>query len=169
MGTEVFRLQAKSIQHRFRREASAPATLRKSSQRNCGYHSRRRLQSPIAVQAMHHDRCQSRLCNQSPGPNLVKGDVKILKRGEKLIFDSGCLAVGASSEKHSAEAKNEKDLDLVLESTDRPGRIPETMQNHVQVDSEVEKYAGPAFHASPSPSLVPVPRLLRKKLRPSVT
>ncbi|XP_054822390.1 uncharacterized protein LOC129320798 [Prosopis cineraria] len=157
MGTKVLLSQAGCPQHRFGRESPAPTISPKSSHLNCG----RRMRSPIANQANQHDRYHSRLCDQSPGPNLVMGQVKILKRGEKLSFDSGCSALAASGENHNAGAKSEEDLDLVIESTDRLGRDPKMAQNH----SKVGVFAGFAFDGSPSPGSVPIPRFLGKKLR----
>jgi len=90
-----------------------------------------------------------------PAKNLVMGQVKILKRGEKL----GQTRNGCNSNK-------EEDLDLVLGSTDRLGPDPDTVQKQIRV-SEFKVvdgiYAGSAFVASPPPSSLPVPGFLGKK------
>lgn len=86
--------------------------------------------------------------------NLVMGQVKILKRGEKLLQTrKDCVS-------------DNEDLDLALGSTDRLGPDPETVQKQIRVlEFKVADgiYAGSNFFASPPPSSVPVPGFLGKK------
>ncbi|KAK4257502.1 hypothetical protein QN277_007084 [Acacia crassicarpa] len=167
MATKTLGPQASCLQRRFRCET--PASPR-SCHVNYGFCSRRGMQSRNAVQAKkHHDGYPSRrLCNPSPGRKLVMGEVKILKRGMKISFDDEGFLVANPWDKNdnniNAEAKIEKDLDLMLESKDGSG------QNHneeakikkgLEVDSKVEKYYGPSFDISPCPSLVPMPTFQR--------
>lgn len=88
-----------------------------------------------------------------PAKNLVMGQVKILKRGEKL------------GQTRNGFNNNKEDVDLVLGSTDRLGPDPETVQQQIRV-SEFKVvdgvYAGSAFVASPPPSSLPVPGFLGK-------
>jgi hypothetical protein len=89
-----------------------------------------------------------------PAKNLVMGQVKILKRGEKLVQTrNGCDS-------------NKENLDLVLGSTNRLGPDPDTVQKQIKV-SEFKVvdgiYAGSAFVASPPPSSLPLPGFLGKK------
>lgn len=81
------------------------------------------------------------------------GQVKILKRGEKLGPDK------------SAKKKSEKEgFDFVLGSTDRLGPDPDTVQKQVRVPELTDgMYAGPSSVASPPPSSVPVPGFLGRK------
>lgn len=97
--------------------------------------------------------------------NLVMGQVKILKRGEKLspeVSDDAGLVMKAM------DLDLDLDLDqpdLVLGSTDRFGPDPVAMQKQIRVsDSNLKDgiYAGSAFFSSPPPSSVPVPLFLRK-------
>ncbi|KAI9117217.1 hypothetical protein K1719_011383 [Acacia pycnantha] len=166
MATKTLGPQASSLQHRFRRES--PASPR-SCHVNYGSCSRRGMQSRVAVQVKkHRDGYPShRLCNPSPGPNLVMGQVKILKRGMKLSFDDeGFLD---KNDNINVEAKIEKGLDLMLESKDGSGQNHNKNHNAeakikkgLEVDSKVkEYYGGPSFHISPCPSLVPMPPFQR--------
>jgi hypothetical protein len=89
-----------------------------------------------------------------PAKNLVMGQVKILKRGEKLVQTrNGCDS-------------NKENLDLVLGSTNRLGPDPDMVQKQIKV-SEFKVvdgiYAGSAFVASPPPSSLPLPGFLGKK------
>lgn len=124
-----------------------------------------------AVQANYPDRDRRRSGERSTAPakgsaaaNLVMGQVKILKRGEKLSPENshhggGVLAVPVENRK--ARVKSEVDLDLFLGSTDRLGPDPVTVQKQVRVSDPREGiYAGSAFVASPPPSSVPVPFFL---------
>jgi hypothetical protein len=82
------------------------------------------------------------------------GQVKILKRGEKLVQTrNGCDS-------------NKENLDLVLGSTNRLGPDPDMVQKQIKV-SEFKVvdgiYAGSAFVASPPPSSLPLPGFLGKK------
>ncbi|KAL5100842.1 hypothetical protein RYX36_005169 [Vicia faba] len=84
-----------------------------------------------------------------PGLNLVMGQVKILKRGEKLSPDN--------------VMKSEGCCDLMLGSTDRFGPDPQTVKKEVRVHDLTEGlYAGPTV-SSPPPSSVPVPGFLGMK------
>ncbi|CAJ2634564.1 unnamed protein product [Trifolium pratense] len=144
---------------------SSQIRSRKNSNPNCKSYvnnnnhnqNRRRKRSPVA-NVNHNDRKQS--VDRTVAPvNLVMGQVKILKRGEKL-----------SPEKFNVVEENRKvkDLDrpdLLLGSTDRFGPDPVTMQKQIRVSDSVLKdgiYAGSAFVASPPPSSVPVPGFLGK-------
>ncbi|XP_061348184.1 uncharacterized protein LOC133293607 [Gastrolobium bilobum] len=130
------------------------------SQRNSNpKHTRRRKRSPVAVHRSFQD-CYRSWCGgdnsgmvvKSPGANLVMGQVKILKRGEKLSPDDGL-----------AQKKSEEGFDLVLGSTDRLGPDPETVKKQVRVpDLKDGIYGGSGSVASPPPSSVPVPGFLGK-------
>lgn len=175
MGIEILRSQD-CLQHRFRQEALVLTASSVRSRRNtnpnpnpnsnsCASQNRRRKRSPVAVQANQHDRDRRRHCDRSmvekaPATNLVMGQVKILKRGEKLSSENSRAAL---DENPTVRAKSEECLDLVLGSTDRLGPNPETVQKEVMVwDSRDGIYAGSAFVASPPPSSVPVPVFLGK-------
>ena len=95
--------------------------------------------------------------------NLVMGQVKILKRGEKLFSEENHRGIVDSPGDRKARANGEEDLDLVLGSTDRLGPDPETVQKQVRVsDFKDGIYAGSACVTSPPPSSVPVPGFLGK-------
>ncbi|XP_058725882.1 uncharacterized protein LOC131597189 [Vicia villosa] len=83
-----------------------------------------------------------------PGLNLVMGQVKILKRGEKL------------SPGNVIKSEGEACYDSMLGSTDRFGPDPQTMKKEVRVHDLMEGlYAGLTV-SSPPPSSVPVPGFL---------
>lgn len=103
----------------------------------------------------------------APAMNLVMGQVKILKRGEKLSSENnnnGRIALAENPNVNNNAKKTEECLGLVLGSTDLLGPGPaETVQKQVRVwDSKNGRYAGSAFVASPPPSSVPVPVFLGK-------
>lgn len=126
-----------------------------------------------------------------PSKNLVVGQVKILKRGEKLkVEEDGqdvilCSAspldsepvkmdedsrdlVLCSTDRLSPEAlKVEKEeRDLILCSTDRLGPEPVMVQEQIKVyDLRVvdSRYAGSAVVSSPPPSSLPIPAFFVKK------
>jgi hypothetical protein len=80
------------------------------------------------------------------------GQVKILKRGEKLSPDY-VTTTNNKTEK--------KCYDLDLGSTDRLGPDPLTVMKQVSVHDFTDRlYAGPTSVLSPPSSFVPVPRFL---------
>ncbi|KAI4335602.1 hypothetical protein L6164_014236 [Bauhinia variegata] len=171
MGTAILRSHD-CLQGRFRQEALAfskyPLRSRRNSDPNPnGYQSRRRKRSPVPFQA-NQDRDRSRYGDQSmvargPAANLVMGQVKILKRGEKLSSENTHRGIGVSAENRKMGAKSEEDFDLVLGSTDRLGPDPVTVQKQIRVSEFKDGiYAGSAFVTSPPPSSVPVPGFLGK-------
>ncbi|KAK1399933.1 Cortactin-binding protein like [Heracleum sosnowskyi] len=84
--------------------------------------------------------------NRSGNKTLVMGEVKILKRGEKLDE----LKLGF------------RDEEEVLSSTDRLGPDPDTVMEQIRVFSDL--YAGSqSMLASPPPSAVPFPAFFAKK------
>ncbi|KAJ1436960.1 hypothetical protein SESBI_03795 [Sesbania bispinosa] len=160
MGTALLRSHD-CLQSRLRHDASSLATSSVRSQRNSNPNpnqTRRGKRSRPAVHPNFQDRDRSRSgVDQScvvvklPGANLVMGQVKILKRGEKLSPED-------------TTKKSEEGFDLVLGSTDRLGPDPETVQKQVRVPDLTEGiYAGPTSLASPPPSSLPVPGFLGKK------
>lgn len=93
------------------------------------------------------------------------GQVKILKRGEKLSpeIQSSHGEIAVPAENHKVGVTNEDDLNLILGTTDRFGPDPVTMQKQIRVsESKDGIYAGSAFVSSPPPSSVPVPFFLGK-------
>ncbi|TKY73070.1 hypothetical protein E2542_SST01817 [Spatholobus suberectus] len=91
------------------RDALSLASSSIRSQRNPNpnpFHTRRRRL---------HDGDRSGMVVKGPGPNLVMGQVKILKRGEKLNPDDG------------RTDSNEEGFDLVLGSTNRLGPDPSSV------------------------------------------
>jgi len=162
MGTAILRSHD-CLQGRFLpNEAFAIATSRVASPRNSNPNHnhafaasanqiRRRKRSPV----FDRDRRRSsdRSTESSPSPaNLVMGQVKILKRGEKLSLLSNHTEV---------RSKREMGLDLLLGSTVRLGPDPLTVKKQIRVsDPNNGVYAGSAFVSSPHPSSVPVPEFL---------
>ncbi|XP_004488953.1 uncharacterized protein [Cicer arietinum] len=119
------------------------------SDRNPNKSSRKKL-STAAVNSSSLDRNCSVV--KHPGSNLVMGQVKILKRGEKLIPDD------------NATNKSDDCYDLVLGSTNRIGPDPLIVKKQVRVQDLTDGlYAGPTSVASPPPSSVPVPEFLGRK------
>lgn len=176
MGTKILRSQD-CFQNRFRHEALSLTTSSVRSRRYSNptpnpnsytAQNRRRKRSPVAFPANQNDRDRSRRCDRPmvgnvPASNLVMGQVKILKRGEKLSQENNRPSPAPSAEVPEARATSEECLDLVLGSTDRLGPNPETVQKQVRVwDSKDGVYAGSAFVASPPPSSVPIPVFLGK-------
>ncbi|KAK2396632.1 hypothetical protein QL285_058278 [Trifolium repens] len=89
---------------------------------------------------------------KQPGSNLVMGQVKILKRGEKLSPDYVTM---------TNNKIEKKCYDLDLGSTDRLGPDPLTVMKQVSVHDFTDRlYAGSTSVLSPPPSFVPVPRFL---------
>ncbi|XP_020205848.1 uncharacterized protein LOC109791009 [Cajanus cajan] len=158
MGTAILRSHD-CLQGRFLpNEAFAIATSRVASRRTSNPNhtlagsasqTRRRRRSPVA------DRDRRRSPPKAPSPaTLVMGQVKILKRGEKLSLHN-------NNNNNSINGKTEVGLDLLLGSTDRLGPDPLTVQKQIRVsDSANGVYAGSAFVSSPHPSSVPVPGFL---------
>lgn len=105
-------------------------------------HTSRKKRIPTTVNPISPDRNCTVM--KHPGSNLVMGQVKILKRGEKLSPDNLMM-------------KSEECYDLVLGSTDRLGPDPVTVMNQVRVQEVL--YAGLTV-LSPPPSSVPVPKFL---------
>ncbi|KAK7329984.1 hypothetical protein VNO77_24167 [Canavalia gladiata] len=175
MGTAVLRSHD-CLQGRFLpNDAFAIATSHIRSRRNTNpnpnfNNSRRRKRSPVAaVQANCNDRDRRRSGDRSAakGPataaNLAMGQVKILKRGEKLSLENinSLHGLAVPAENSRVRVKSGESLDLFLGSTDRLGPDPLTVQKQVRVsDSKEGIYAGSAFVASPHPSSVPVPGFL---------
>lgn len=176
MGTAILRshdcLQRRFLPNDALSVPSSPIRSRKncSPNPNCksyvSHQNRRRKRSPVSTSPAEkqNDRRQSGDRTVAPA-NLVMGQVKILKRGEKLspeISDDGGLLVKAM------DLDIDLDLDqhdLVLGSTDRLGPDPVAMQTQIMIsDSNLKDgiYAGSAFFTSPPPSSVPVPAFLRK-------
>ncbi|CAL5198741.1 unnamed protein product [Lathyrus oleraceus] len=175
MGTAILRshdcLQRRFLPNDALSVPSSPIRSRKncSPNPNCKSYvnqNRRRKRSPVSTSpaAKQNDRRKSGDRTVAP-VNLVMGQVKILKRGEKLspeISDDAGLVMKAM------DLDLDLDLDqpdLVLGSTDRFGPDPVAMQKQIRVsDSNLKDgiYAGSAFFSSPPPSSVPVPLFLRK-------
>ncbi|GAU11985.1 hypothetical protein TSUD_196090 [Trifolium subterraneum] len=174
MGTAILRshdcLQGRFLPNDALSIPSSQIRSRKNSNPNCKSHvnnnnnqnqNRRRKRSPVA-NVNHNDRRQ--IVDRTAAPvNLVMGQVKILKRGEKLSPEKFNLV-----EEDRKVKDKDMDLtrpDLLLGSTDRFGPDPITMQKQIRVSESVLKdaiYAGSAFVASPPPSSVPVPGFLGK-------
>lgn len=177
MGTAILRSHD-CLQRRFlpNDALSIPSSHHLRSRRNSNANpnsnqNRRRKRSPVAnVHVNQHDRKQSVDRSHTPAKstaasNLVMGQVKILKRGEKLSpeipISQGGIAVPVVN--HKVRVTNEGDLDLILGTTDRFGPDPVTMQKQIRVsESKNGIYAGTAFASSPPPSSVPVPFFLGK-------
>ncbi|KAE9604532.1 hypothetical protein Lal_00010931 [Lupinus albus] len=177
MGTAILIRSHDSFQSRLRNDEFSLTPSSSKSQRNPNPNSgrsRRRTQTP--VNSNFNDRDRSRNCVdrstvvvKGPGSNLVMGQVKILKRGEKLPeiaksdedFDSSSEPVAEICEK----------FDLGLGSTNRLGPDPATVKKQIKVQKQIRVldlkdrvYAGSNFDvASPPPSSVPVPIFLGKK------
>ncbi|XP_040996377.1 uncharacterized protein LOC121242560 [Juglans microcarpa x Juglans regia] len=122
-----------------------------------GSHSRRRRRSPPSIQSSPQHRDRS-LVAMVPAKNMVVGQVRILKRGETLSQTK-------VSDNRKLRAKKERDLNLVLGSTDRLGPDPETVQRQIRV-SEFKLndgiYGGSSVVESPPPCSLPVPGFLGK-------
>ncbi|KAG2668428.1 hypothetical protein I3760_15G160100 [Carya illinoinensis] len=133
-------------------------SLRNSSPK--GSHSRRHRRSPPSIQSspQHRDRTDRSLVAMVPAKNMVMGQVRILKRGETLSQTK-------ISDNRKPMAKKERDLNLVLGSTDRLGPDPETVQRQIRV-SEFKVndgiYGGSSVVESPPPCSLPVPGFLGK-------
>lgn len=141
------------------RKNSSPNPNCKSYVNNNNHHNRRRKRSPVTTgQSNQHDRKQS--VDRTVAPTkLVMGQVKILKRGEKLSPEIVIPVV------EDQKVKAVKAMDLILGSTDRFGPDPITMQKQIRVSDSVSEdviYAGSGFVSSPPPSSVPVPGFLGK-------
>ncbi|XP_061375731.1 uncharacterized protein LOC133317864 [Gastrolobium bilobum] len=182
MGTAIIRSHDCLQGRFFRNDTLAIATSHVRSRRNSNnnpilnsyaYQNRRRKRSPVAaVQANCHYGGRRRSGDRFTAPtkvpataNIVMGQVRILKRGEKLSPENSHrgLEVAVPAENRKAKVKSEEDLHLFLGSTHRLGPDPVTVQKQVRVsDSKDGIYAGSAFVASPPPSSVPVPGFLGK-------
>ena len=153
-------------QPRFRHETLAGTASPVRSANSHGFQNRRRKRSPVAgqVNQQDRDRIQRRdgsVASKGSAANLVMGQVKILKRGEKLNPEDDRKRMGVSVENRKIRAKSEEDLDLVLGSRDRFG--PQQMMAQKQITISEFKdgiYAGSAIFKSPPPSSVPVPAFL---------
>lgn len=176
MGTAILRshdcLQGRFLPNDALSIPSAHLRSRRNSNPNPNSNqNRRRKRSPVAnVHANHHDRRLSGDRSDTPSKstaasNLVMGQVKILKRGEKLSpeIQSSHGEIAVPAENHKVRVTNEGDLNLILGTTDRFGPDPITMQKQIRVsESKDGIYAGSAFVSSPPPSSVPVPFFLGK-------
>ncbi|XP_059455317.1 uncharacterized protein LOC132185575 [Corylus avellana] len=156
MGTVILRSHD-CFQGRLRHEALALTPPLKTRRNPNPNPTTRRKRSPAGIQTnlQDRDRRDRSVVARVAAKNLVMGQVKILKRGEKL----GQTRNGCNSNK-------EEDLDLVLGSTDRLGPDPDTVKKQIKVaEFKVVDgiYAGSAFVTSPPPSSVPVPGFLGKK------
>lgn len=113
--------------------------------------SRRRKRSQSNITESNNGRSSTRshdrtVENRSVNKNLVMGEVKILKRGEKLED----VKLGF------------RDEEEVLSSTDRLGPDPDTVMEQIMVFNDL--YAGSqSMLASPPPSAVPFPAFFAKK------
>lgn len=108
---------------------------------------RRRSQSNITENNNGRKSQDRTVENRSGNKNLVMGEVKILKRGEKLED----VKLGF------------RDEEEMLSSTDRLGPDPETVMEQIRVFNDL--YAGSqSMLASPPPSAVPFPAFFAKKV-----
>ncbi|XP_058759525.1 uncharacterized protein LOC131632812 [Vicia villosa] len=176
MGTAILRshdcLQRRFLPNDALSVPSSPIPSRKncSPNPNCKSYvnqNRRRKRSPVSSPPVkQNDRRNSGDRTVAP-VNLVMGQVKILKRGEKLspeISEDGGLVLKAMDLDLDLDLDLDK-TDLVLGSTDRFGPDPVAMQEQIKISESNLKdgiYAGSAFFSSPPPSSVPVPFFLRK-------
>lgn len=124
--------------------------------------TRRRNRAPAAASQDRdrgrRDGDRSCVVVKNPGTNLVMGQVKILKRGEKLSPEPPAAA--------AAKKKIEGGFDSVLGTTDRFGPEPEMVQKQVRVPDLKDAsamFAGPTSLVSPPPSSVPVPIFLKRE------
>ncbi|OIV98495.1 hypothetical protein TanjilG_18779 [Lupinus angustifolius] len=191
MGTAILIRSHDSLQSRLRNDAFSLTASSSKSQRNpnpSSGRSRRRTQPPVNTNSNDRDRSRngidrSTVVVKGPGSNLVMGQVKILKRGEKLpeiaksdeCFDSSVGSVSKIQESFDSNlgsvAEIGESFDLGLGSTDRLGPDPATVKNQIKVQKQIRVldlkdgvYAGSNFDvASPPPSSVPVPIFLGKK------
>ncbi|KAK7281492.1 hypothetical protein RIF29_09542 [Crotalaria pallida] len=200
MGTEILIPSHDYLQGRLRPHDAFSLT---KSRRNTNPSSgRTRRRSPPADKSNFSDRDYDRsrggvdrstVVVKGPGTNLVMGQVKILKRGEKLPE----IAKRDEGSDRSLRS-SEENLDVGLGSTDRLGPDPSTVKKEVMVKKQIRvsdlkdgskkqirvsnlkdvtkeqnrvldlrngmMYAGSNFDvASPPPSSVPVPLFLGKK------
>ena len=113
--------------------------------------SRRRKRSPSVTGSINAAQSRNKSHNRtvdsrSGAKQLVNGQVKILKRGERLDG----LKLGLANE------------DWVLSSTDRLGPDPDTVTKQIRVFNGL--YAGcPSVLASPPPSSLPFPAFFAKR------
>ncbi|XP_057969596.1 uncharacterized protein LOC131158758 [Malania oleifera] len=92
------------------------------------------------------------------------GQVKILKRGEKL--SSVGVAGGEPVDRRCPPTAGVEEKDLVLSSTERLGPEPDTVQKQIRVSefNLVEGiFSGSAAVSSPPPSSLPFPAFFAKK------
>ncbi|WJX24516.1 hypothetical protein P8452_13614 [Trifolium repens] len=125
--------------------------------------NRRRKRSPVA-NVNHNDQKQS-LDHTTAKVNLVMGQVKILKRGEKLSLEKFNVVEEDQKVKTTGLDMDLNRPDLLLGFTDRFRLDSITMQKQIRVSDYVLKdgiYAGSAFVASPPLSSVSVPGFLGK-------
>ncbi|EOY29636.1 PREDICTED: uncharacterized protein LOC18587906 [Theobroma cacao] len=139
-----------------------PNTIKPKSG-NDGSSSRGRKRSSARFQSNNRRQSESMVV-KSPGKNLVMGQVKILKRGEKLI-----PVAEKTNRGRIHGSSGEEESDLALGSTNRLGPDPETMQKQIKVKEfkiRNDLFAGSNF-VSPPPSSLPVPGFLGKTERTS--
>ncbi|XP_021276930.1 uncharacterized protein LOC110411203 [Herrania umbratica] len=139
-----------------------PDTIKPKSS-NGGSNARRRKRSSAGFQSNNRRQSESMVV-KSPGKNLVMGEVKILKRGEKLI-----PATQKTNRARIHGSSGEEESDLALGSTNRLGPDPETMQKQIKLKEFKicnDTFAG-SNSVSPPPSSLPVPGFLGKTERTS--
>ncbi|KAK4781320.1 hypothetical protein SAY87_017426 [Trapa incisa] len=128
--------------------------------RICPNRTLRRNRSPPGYAGGHLHRRDRPTMSAAPATNLVVGQVKILKRGEPLTAFFG--------NRRSEIFRENRDLDLGLGTTDRPGPDPSTTQGQLRFSDPPLVYAGSGVYVnSPPPSSVPVPCFLGKVGSPS--
>ncbi|CAL0304920.1 unnamed protein product [Lupinus luteus] len=177
MGTAILIRSHDSLQTRLRNDAFSLTASSSKPQRNPNPNSgrtRRRTQPPVTTNSNDRDRSRngvdrSTVVVKGPGSNLVMGQVKILKRGEKLP------EIAKSDERVDSSLESVAEIgesfNLGLGSTDRLGPDPVTVKEQIKVQKQIRVsdlkngvYAGSNFDvASPPPSSVPVPIFLGKK------
>lgn len=130
---------------------SAMKSRRKSSSDGSKLTSNRRRNSPTVT-------------SPPSKPNLVMGQVKILKRGEALTEINNNKEANYQTPPFVQNLKVEELDDFVLSSTDRLGPEPEVLRKKVSL---ADFYAGSGVIDSPAPSSLPVPSFFVKKVDPT--
>lgn len=130
---------------------SAMKSHRKSSSDGVKLTSNRRRKSPTVT-------------SPPSKPNLVMGQVKILKRGEALTGINNNTEANYKTPPVVQNLKVEELDDFVLSSIDRLGPEPEILMKKVCL---VDFYAGSGVIDSPAPSSLPVPSFFVKRVDPT--
>ncbi|XP_065849525.1 uncharacterized protein [Euphorbia lathyris] len=130
---------------------SPPPRVRSSRNPNPNPNRSNRAQQPTRRKRSPNSKSASppRAVVHLPAKDLVMGQVKILKRGEKI-----------------PETTSPKKEDLDLGSTHRLGPDPELVPTQIRLaESKTANgfYAGSAFVSSPPPSSLPLPVFFMKK------